>query len=185
MAPTKGRVLDHIAFSVPKLDAALARVKTGGYPVNSRGSSPRASALVMAPDKLQVELVEVKGQRAPVAMHHVHFNGPENIVMQTWYGTVLKVKPKAYTGQTVSFSVPGAQLEFTRTREEMAPTKGRVLDHIGFEVDNMDLFVDRLEDIGAPLSAPQRMPGLSYPAALLTDPWGTTIELTEGLDKIK
>jgi predicted enzyme related to lactoylglutathione lyase len=187
-APTggsKGSVVDHVAFSVPKLDTVLARVKAGGYPVISTATSPRVSALVMAPDNLQVELVEVKGQPTPVAMHHVHFNAPDNIVMQTWYGTVLRVKPTAYSGQTVSFAQPGAQLEFTKTRDEMAPLKGRVLDHIGFEVDNMDLFLDRLEDIGAPLTAPALMPGLSIPSAFLSDPWGTSIELTEGLDKIK
>ncbi len=182
---SKGSVVDHVAFSVPKLDAVLARVKAGGYSVISTATSPRVSALVMAPDKLQVELVEMKGQQTPVAMHHVHFNAPDNIVMQTWYGTVLRVKPTAYSGQTVSFSLPGAQLEFTKTREEMAPLKGRVLDHIGFEVDNMDLSLDRLEDIGAPLNAPTRMPGLNIPSAYLTDPWGTFIELTEGLDKVR
>lgn len=182
---SKGSVIDHIAFSVPNLNTVLARVKAGGYAVVSTATSPRVSALVMAPDQLQVELVEVKGQQTPVAMHHVHFNAPDNIVMQTWYGTVLRVKPKDYSSQTVYFPLPGAQLEFTKTPKEMAPTKGRVIDHIGFEVDNMDLFLDRLEDIGAPLTAPTRMPGLGIPSEFLTDPWGTSIELTEGLDKVK
>jgi predicted enzyme related to lactoylglutathione lyase len=187
-APTggsKGSTIDHIAFSVPNLAAVLARVKAGGYPVISSATSPRVSALVMAPDELQVELVEVKGQQAPVVMHHVHFNSDENIIMQTWYGTVLSVKPKDYSSQTVSFPLPGARLEFTKTRQAMAPTKGRVLDHIGFEVDNLELFLDRLEDIGAPLTAPVQMPGLGFPSAFLTDPWGTSIELTEGLDTVK
>lgn len=182
---SKGSVVDHVAFSVPNLAAALARVKAGGYAVISTATSPRVSALVMAPDQLQVELVEVKGQPTPVAMHHVHFHVPDHVVMQTWYGTVLQVKPKDYSSPTVSFPLPGAQLEFTKTPKEMAPIKGRVIDHIGFEVYDMDLFLDRLEDIGAPLTAPSRMPGLGIPSAFLADPWGTSIELTEGLDAIK
>ena len=184
-APTggsKGSSVDHVGFSVPNLAAALARVKANGYP--ARTETP-GRAFVTAPDGLEVELVEVKTQPAPSALHHVHFAGPEHTKMQTWYGTVLQVKPKPAAGQTLSLTLPGVQLEFSRTRGEVAATKGRVLDHVGFEVDNLELFLDRLEDIGAPLAAPQRMPGLNIPAAFLADPWGTSIELTEGLDKIK
>lgn len=182
---SRGSTVDHIAFSVPNLAAVLSRVKANGYRVVTSSGSPRATALVMAPDDLQVELVEVKGQQAASALHHVHFNGPEHVLMQNWYGTVLRVKPKVMTGQTLTLPLPGGQLEFTKTRAEMAATRGRVIDHIGFEVDNMELFLDRLEDIGAPHTVPGTMPGLGLPVASLSDPWGTAIELTEGLDKIR
>ena len=182
---SKGTTVDHVAFSVPDLAATLARVKANGFSIVARHASPRASAMVMAPDGLQVELIEVKRQQGPIAFHHVHFTGPEQLLMQTWYGTVLKVKPKTAAGRSLPLSMPGGELEFSRTREEVVGTKGRVIDHIGFEVDNMELFLDRLEDIGAPLTLPQPMPGLGLPAATLADPWGTSIELTEGLDTIK
>jgi len=182
---SKGSAVDHIAFSVPNLAAVLARVKANGYRVVASGASPRATALVLAPDELQVELVEVKGQQAASALHHVHFNGPEHVLMQNWYGTVLRVKPKVLTGQSLTLPLPAGQQEFTKTSREMAATKGRVLDHVGFEVDNMELFLDRLEDIGAPHTTPGTMPGLGLPVATLADPWGTSVELTEGLDKIR
>ena len=182
---SKGSTIDHIAFSVPNLAAVLARVKANGYRVVASSASPRATAMVMAPDDLQVELVEVKGQQAASALHHVHFNTTDHVLMQNWYGTVLRVKPKVTTGQTLTLPMPGGQLEFTKTRVDMAATKGRVIDHVGFEVDNMELFLDRLEDIGAPHTVPGTMPGLGLPVATLADPWGTSIELTEGLDKIR
>jgi predicted enzyme related to lactoylglutathione lyase len=182
---SKGSTVDHIAFSVPNLAAVLSRVKANGYRVIASSASTPATALVMAPDNLQVELVEVKGQQAASALHHVHFNGPEHVLMQNWYGTVLRVKPTVITGQTLSLPLPGGRLEFSKTRTDMAATKGRVIDHIGFEVDNMELFLDRLEDIGAPHTVPGTMPGLGLPIATLSDPWGTSIELTEGLDKIR
>jgi catechol 2,3-dioxygenase-like lactoylglutathione lyase family enzyme len=182
---SKGSTIDHIAFSVPDLAAVLSRVKANGYRVVASSASPRATALVMAPDQLQVELVEVKGQQAASALHHVHFNGPDHVLMQNWYGTMLRVKPTVVTGQTLSLPIPGGRLEFSKTRAEMAGTRGRVIDHIGFEVDNMELFMDRLEDIGAPHTVPGTMPGLGLPVASLSDPWGTSIELTEGLDRIR
>ena len=65
------------------------------------------------------------------------------------------------------------------------PTKGRALDHIGFEVRNLEAFCKKLEASGVKFDEPyskSRNPG--YASATLTDPWGTTIELTEGLNRL-
>jgi hypothetical protein len=65
----------------------------------------------------------------------------------------------------------------------MAATKGRALDHIGFEVKNLEQFCKDLEAQGVKFDRPyQRVatsPGLAV--AFFTDPWGTYIELTENL----
>jgi len=65
----------------------------------------------------------------------------------------------------------------------MAPTAGRALDHIGFEVKNLEAFCKKLGDSGIKFETPYRqMPQLKLSLAFLTDPWGTRIELTEGLE---
>lgn len=180
---SRGSAVDHIGFSVPALAPVLDRVKGNGFRVVAGATSAPGRAFVMAPDDLLVELVEVKAQKASIALHHVHFTSPDLDHMQTWYGTVIRVKPTP--GPDKTLSLPGVRLEFSAARAEVAPTKGRVLDHVGFEIDNLELFVDRLEDIGAPLASLQRMPGLGIPTAFVTDPWGTSVEFTEGLAKIR
>ena len=56
------------------------------------------------------------------------------------------------------------------------------LDHIGFEVNNLEAFVSSLEAKGIRIEAPIRqVPNTKLKVAFLTDPWGTSIELTEGL----
>ena len=61
-------------------------------------------------------------------------------------------------------------------------TKGRSLDHIGFEVKNLEAFVSSLQAKGISIEAPIRqVPNTKVKIAFLTDPWGTYIELTEGL----
>ena len=63
-----------------------------------------------------------------------------------------------------------------------APTKGRTLDHIGFEITNLEAFCKKLEAGGVKFEEPYsktRHP--SFASAKLTDPWGVSIELTEGL----
>jgi extradiol dioxygenase family protein len=59
------------------------------------------------------------------------------------------------------------------------------VDHIGFEVKDLEAFTKKLEAAGIKLDIPYRkVPALGIAIAFLTDPFGTYIELTEGLDKI-
>ena len=64
-------------------------------------------------------------------------------------------------------------------------TRGRAIDHIGFEVKNLEAFVKQLEAKGMKLNVAYRsVPAIGLAIAFITDPWGTYIELTEGLDKV-
>ena len=64
------------------------------------------------------------------------------------------------------------------------PTKGRTLDYIGFEVTNLEAFCKRLEARGVKFDKPySKTRHHSFASAELTDPWGTSIELTEGLNR--
>ena len=78
--------------------------------------------------------------------------------------------------------LPGVRLEFVRAATAPAPTKGRALDHIGFEVRNLEEFCKKLEASGQKLDRPfTRLPNSATAIAFLTDPWGTYIEITENL----
>ena len=58
------------------------------------------------------------------------------------------------------------------------------MDHIGFEVTNLEAFCKKLEAMGILFEAQYSTNRhASYASAELTDPWGTSIELTEGLKK--
>ena len=75
-------------------------------------------------------------------------------------------------------------LSFARTTAPTAPTKGRSLDHIGFEIVNLVEFCKKLEAKGVKLDVqPRDIPSIGVKVAFLTDPNGTYIELTEGLLK--
>ena len=78
------------------------------------------------------------------------------------------------------FDETATNLTFTRA-DGGAPTKGRMLDHIGFEVENLERFCRALEAQGVTFDVPYRRSPAGIGHALLTDPWGTSIALTEGL----
>ncbi len=64
-----------------------------------------------------------------------------------------------------------------------APSDGRALDHIGFEVKNIDAFVAKLRAAGLKTDADIRNSANAAGLRIVyvTDPWGTKIEITEGL----
>jgi len=73
-------------------------------------------------------------------------------------------------------------LSFGSADMPQTPTKGRAIDHIGFEVTNLAEFAKKLDAQGIKLDVPIReIPNTKLKIAFLTDPWGTYIELTEGL----
>ena len=197
---TKGTTVNHIGFSVPELKPVVDRIKAAGYRMVTREEvaptqavkddiavlgANTSIAFAMAPDDVKVELVEVRGQKQPIALHHVHFFGPQNAEMQAWYAKVFGAKPRAPGGTFLTADLPGVALNFTPSSEPVVSTKGRALDHIGFEVDNLEAFCKALEAQGIKLDVTyRRVPQTEMFIAFITDPWGTSIELSEGLDKL-
>jgi hypothetical protein len=79
--------------------------------------------------------------------------------------------------------MPGVNLSFGGSNTVTQPTKGHSIDHIGFDVTNLEAFVASLEAKGIKMDAPVRqVPNSNLKVAFLTDPYGTYIELTEGLE---
>jgi len=132
----------------------------------------------------------------PVSTHHFHLYLPkgQSREAKAWYvktfgavpGTRRGSLPTDGTPQTVYLAadLPGMNINFLDVDERAVPTKGRMLDHIGVEVRNLEAFTRRLDASGVKLVQPYRKnPGDPIATALLVDPWGTSIELTEGLSR--
>jgi hypothetical protein len=67
-----------------------------------------------------------------------------------------------------------------------AGTKGRSFDRVGFEVKGLEEFCKKLEAGGVKLDgAYRKAANMNMAVCLLTDPWGTFIELSEGLAAVK
>jgi catechol 2,3-dioxygenase-like lactoylglutathione lyase family enzyme len=207
-APTGGSIgstVDHVGFSVPNLRETVDRLVAAGYEMVTADQSPPGAevvdgvrivpgngpvsgvAYVLGPDDVKVEVLEMRDQEMPIVSHHIHFFGAEAEAMRAWYADMFgaQVQPGAANGFVVA-TLPGLNMNFTDTGEATAGTAGRVIDHIGFEVDGLEAFVAGLEAKGVTLDVPYReIPAAGLAIAFITDPWGTYIELTEGLDAIR
>jgi len=133
---------------------------------------------------VKVEFVQVPAQTVPITLHHVHFFLPQNTEMRDWYAKVFGAKPRE-GANFPSADLPGVALNFTKSPDPVVGTQGRALDHIGFEVKNLEEFTKKLEGMGIKLERPYtKVAALNIAIAFIKDPWGTYIELTEGLDKV-
>jgi hypothetical protein len=89
-------------------------------------------------------------------------------------------------GSFQAADLPGVNLTYSPSPEAVAGTQGRSLDHIGFEVKGLEAFCKKLEGMGIKLERPYtQVAALGISIAFIRDPWGTYIELTEGLDKVQ
>lgn len=184
--PTQGSVVDHFGFKVRNTAWFVERWRDAGLEVGPEftGAEGMPNAYVMAPDGVWIELQEDPSLHVPVAGYHVHFWTPDVEALLEWYETVFGLSRRPRGRITTTTDVPGMNLSFAATDSPTAPTAGRAVDHIGFEVDDLEAFCRMLGTKGVACdrsSGEPDRPGLK--TAFLTDPAGTTIALTEGLDR--
>ena len=194
---TKGTTVNHIGFAVPSTRATVDAVRAAGYPIVTRQELPSALAVedglayiadqdtyiafAMAPDDVKVEFLQ-SSSASPMALHHIHFAGPVD-EMKAWYVDTFNAEP-GMRGSFEAADLPGVNLTYSPSPETPVGTQGSALDHIGFEVDNLEAFCQELEAKGVIFDRPySEIPALNLGIAFFTDPFGTYIELTEGLDK--
>lgn len=198
--PTEGSVVNHVAFRVK----SIAAIEKAGFEVEyvetvpGVGSvhSPEGERVELFDDELATNLYftfddgksDAAAERhnrkieVPIIAHHIHLNVPPDqvAVAKEWYATHFGgVRGKRWRYDAVD--LPGININISGVEAAQAPTRGRMLDHIGFEVENLEAFCKALEAKGIVFDRPYSTLPSGFGLAFLTDPWGTYIELTEGL----
>lgn len=183
-AGSQGSTVGHLGFSVRNLAEWREKWKAAGLAIDRIADQAPTQLFLTAPGGVRVEISQDASLAAPIAHHHVHFYTPDANRAKAWYVETFGAKP-GWRGHFEAGDIPGANLTFDIAEPSAAPTKGRVLDHIGFEVRGLETFCKKLEGAGVKFDVPYRkVASLGIALAFLTDPWGTYIELTEGLDKL-
>jgi catechol 2,3-dioxygenase-like lactoylglutathione lyase family enzyme len=209
--PTHGTAFDHIGFSAPDVPALTTKVVANGYQL-TQGREPKPGekvalptagnygrlAYILGPDGAKIEVVTNMAPDAPpIKHHHVHFINKQYVEMRQWYekalNATMRTGPNTFTDFFTGADLPGVgyMLNFFRWEGDQSithqPTAGRVYDHVGFEVTNLEAFSKELEGKGFTLTKKYGTNGdmNNIMTASLVDPWGVSIELTEGLRKLQ
>lgn len=198
--PTRGTSFDHIGFAVPDVPALTEKVVAAGYtltvgrePAPGETASPPTAgnygrfSYLVGPDGVKVELVtSANADGPPIAHHHVHFVNTDFVAMQQWYMKAFNATLRE--GQTDFFigaDLPGVgyMLNFFSwlPTERLVGTRGRAVERVGFEVRGLEAFLAALGRKGIAHTPLRRDTALGVATAEIVDPYGTVIELTEGL----
>ena len=195
---SEGAVVNHIAFRVPAF-AALEKAgikvqRLAGFPGVGNTSTPEGERVELFEDAaLNLTFTPDDGKHAsgsdrhnravgvPIAFHHVHLYvpGEEHLAAKAWYARMFGgIGGKRSNYDAVD--LPGINLNFSGGRTS-APMTGRTLEHVGFEITGLEAFCRRLESMGVKFESSYRKNADGIATATILDPWGTVIELTEGL----
>ena len=178
---SQGSVVNHVGFIVNNVQTQVAKWKANGVAVLPGGNGRLDQAYVETPDGLRIEILEDKNQGVPIKNEHVHLFLPEAEIAkaQAWYAKTFGGKAGTRNNAAV-VDIPGVQIRFAKADKAQTPTKGRVLDHYGFDVKDHPAFVKKIESEGIKLDEPPRKnDATGVTITYITDPWGARIELVQ------
>src|SRR5581483_3490004 len=196
-AGSRGSVVDHIGFGVSDPEVSIAKWSAAGVKVGKVNKSPlngNTVGNVYSPDDIEIEVTQENGKdpypllppNITIESNHMHIYVPVAIRkdMRDWYVNMFDAVP-GELGANLIGELPGVKfMRWTAHAEATMPTKGRALDHIGFEVKNLDSFCKKLQAKGIKFDQPySKSRHKSFASAEFTDAWGVSIELTEGLSR--
>jgi len=168
--------------------ASVARWKAAG--IETQPTENPNEVYLLAPDGIRVEVYGEPSLPQPMAMTHLHYYPQDPPAIQAWYVRAFGANPSwrpcvaclSRPRMYQTADIGPVNLTLTPSEQPRLPTRGRALDHVGFDVENLDALVKHLDAEHIALEGPVRtVPGTKVKIAFLTDPWGARIELTEGL----
>jgi catechol 2,3-dioxygenase-like lactoylglutathione lyase family enzyme len=183
---SEGTVMDHFGFHVRNIAEVLQGWRAAGYQVvrEFTGAEGFPNAYLMGPDGLKIELQENKTISVKTAINHIHFMTPDYVKLLDWYVDTFSLARRNRGTIETTADAGAVNLSFATSDMPTVATKGRLIDHIGFEVKDLAAFCKKLEAKGVAFDIAYReSPSVELKVAYITDPSGTYIELTEGYDR--
>jgi catechol 2,3-dioxygenase-like lactoylglutathione lyase family enzyme len=195
---TNGSVVNHVGFSVKSYAATKAKAEAAGLAV--RELTPNQQAFVTFPGNVTVEIQEDTSIASESEFSHFHLSVADPNAAREWYIKTFGGEEGQRRKGVKGAKLPGGFVDFLgpngvggRGKGGDAPatpppapagSKGRVLDHIGFEVKDLKAFTDHLVADGQKMDMAYTdvTSKMGLKIAFTTDPYGTYIELTEGLN---
>ena len=183
---TVGSIVNHLGFVWKDLPAAKAKWQAAGYTI-APGADPD-HGYILGPDGIRLEFSGDPALQTPVQINHVHLYPQDVPAMRAWYAKVLggasgACAPGGAPDGTDCVDVAGVSLAMSKSDTRLEPTAGRSLDHLGFEVKDLPAFLKRMEAEGVTITQPLTPSNFvsTMRVAFIADPWGTKMEITEGI----
>ena len=181
---TEGSSVEYVGYKVKNLKETLAKMDAAGF--KPMPGATATQAFLLTPDAIKVRLSEDRKLGTPVASDMIQMDVANVKEAQAWYEKWFGAKLVKDGKETVA-DIPGHRILFVEAKGPVAPTKGRAFDRIGLEVKNLEDQCKRLDGAGIKLDGKgyNKAKNMDLAVCLITDPWGTYIEMSEGLAAVK
>jgi len=183
----QGSILEHLGLKVRNTQQVVERWRAAGLTVQAEftGAAGFPNAYLLFPDDFRLELQQDESLDIIAQGHHLHyFVAADHLQLRQWYadtfGAVLSMR-----GRITTADIPDMNFSFSMPLRpgELVGSKCRVIDHVAFEIRDLESFCRRLAASGIQFDVPYGPSSeLGVPSAVFTDPAGVVIELTEGLE---
>lgn len=183
-APSRETSVNHVGFLVQDYADIRAKLEAAGstFVIDNAENGQLIAEL---PDGVRVEMQQSEDINNPIEFHHIHLVAKDQEGLRDWYVKTFGAEVSSRRNMP-SAVVPGGRVDVMGVRGDTPkPTKGTAIDHIGFEVADLNAFIERLKTQGVKIDlGPIEAPAIGLKVAFITDPVGTYIEITEGLDNL-
>jgi len=181
---TEGSSVEYVGYKVKSLKDTLAKMDAAGFKPMPGATATRA--FLSTPDAIKVRLIEDRKLATPVASDMIQMDVPNVVEAQAWYEKWFGAK-LVKEGKETYADIPGHRILFAEAKSPVAGTRGRAFDRIGLEVKNLEEFCKKLDGAGIKLDGKgyNKAKNMDLAVCLITDPFGTYIEMSEGLAAVK
>ncbi|MBN4053601.1 VOC family protein [Haliea sp. AH-315-K21] len=184
--------MHHFGFKLRNIGKFIDKWEAAGFEMGPifTGAEGYINAYVTLPGGVEVELQEDQSLYKEFTGYHIHYSTEGYEELLAWYIEVFNLEAQARGTIQSATNVPGMNLSYGQLGARpfelgegpFAGTDGTAIDHVGFEIVNLEAFCRELEAKGIVFDqAYQWIDALGFASASFTDPGGVKVELTEGL----
>lgn len=172
-----GTAVDHIGFSMPDIAGKFKELVDDGAKAlgKVRNFGGMDLAFVEDPWGTKIEIIDDPDTRV---LHHLHLHSADPEGTLDWYEAAFGGERKKFKGALAAIKYNDIWLIVQRSNKELAPTKGRSMDHLGWNFPDLEAAAKELKAKGVKFTLDPR-PYKTVKIAFIEGPEGVRIELVE------
>jgi catechol 2,3-dioxygenase-like lactoylglutathione lyase family enzyme len=178
-AGSSGSSVDHIGFSFGDLAAKMSSYKAAGIKILSEVRDVQGKfkfAFVEDPWGTKIEVMQDPNQ---IGLHHIHLMTSNPEATFDWYEAAFGGTRERLAGKHPGLRYGNVWLLVKDSQgAELAGTKGRAIDHLGWSFPDLDAAAVDLKAAGVKFTMEPR-PFRNLKIAFIEDPDGVSIELVQ------
>lgn len=176
-----GSIVDHIAFSIEDVDAKATALAEDGANVPAVNRRKPGFRYAIDPWGTKIELFTDEDL---LGFHHILIKSTRPRDTIEWYGATFGGTPGMYKDTISIYAIRYGDMYLfvQKSLRPVASTKGRSIDHLGWQFTDFDAIIKKLKEQGTKFLVEPTKSG-DHRLAFIESPGGAKIEIVETVTK--